>query len=96
MKLSQLLYFKTIAETGTLAKAAKKLGVTAPALSIALANLENELGVALFDRQCNRISLNAQGTAYLQRVNKIFEDLESAKTDIQNMSAVSENIEVSL
>ena len=86
MKLSQLLYFKTIAETGTLARAAKKLGVTAPALSIAISNLEKEIGVILFDRQCNRITLNEQGTAYLQRVNQILADLESAQTDIQNMS----------
>ena len=96
MKLSQLLYFKKIAETGTLAQAAKQLGVTAPALSIAISNLEKELGVVLFDRQANRITLNEQGQTYLQRINQILEDLESAKTDIQNMSAASENIEVTL
>lgn len=85
MKLSQLLYFKTVAETGKISLAAKKLFVTAPALSIAIANLEKELGVNLFDRGNNRIVLNEQGKAYLRHVNQILGDLNNAKEEIRNM-----------
>lgn len=85
MKLSQLLYFKTVAETGKISLAAKKLFVTAPALSIAIANLEKELGVKLFDRGNNRIVLNEQGKAYLRHVNQILGDLNNAKEEIRNM-----------
>ena len=86
MKMTQLLYFKTVAETGTMAKAAKKLFVTAPAVSIAISNLEKELGVSLFDRRPNRIELNEQGVAYLQYVNQIFADLDLAKEAVQGVT----------
>ena len=78
MKLSQLQYFKTVAETGKISLAAKKLYVSAPALSIAIANLESELGVKLFDRTNNQIKLNEQGKVYLGYVNKILADLSQA------------------
>ena len=84
MKLTQLQYFKTVAETGKISLAAKKLYVSAPALSIAIANLENELGVKLFDRTNNRIVLNEQGKVYLGYVNQILTDLNQANQVIQD------------
>lgn len=86
MKLTQLLYFKTVAEVGKISLAAKKLFVSAPALSIAIANLEKELGVQLFDRTNNRVVLNDQGRAYLRHVNKILNDLDQAKLELQSMT----------
>lgn len=86
MKLTQLQYFKTVAEMGKISLAAKKLYVSAPALSIAIANLEKELGVKLFDRGNNRIVLNEQGKAYLRHVNQILGDLSQAKEEIQGMN----------
>ena len=94
MKLSQLLYFKTVAEMGKISLAAKKLFVTAPALSIAIGNLERELGVQLFDRTNNSIVLNEQGRAYLQCVNQILEDLEQAKEKVRGMAPASDLISV--
>ena len=84
MKLSQLQYFKTVAETGKISLAAKKLYVSAPALSIAIANLESELGVKLFDRSNNQIRLNEQGKVYLGYVNKILADLSQANQLMQD------------
>ena len=86
MKLTQLLYFKTVAEMGKVSLAAKKLYVSPPALSIAISNLEKELGVALFDRSNNRVVLNEQGRAYLLHVNQILNDLDQAKLEVQRMS----------
>ena len=85
MKLTQLLYFKTVAEMGKISLAAKKLYISPPAMSIAIANLEKELGVKLFDRANNNIILNEQGKKYLQHVNQILDDLSLAQKDIQNM-----------
>ena len=84
MKLTQLQYFKAVAETGKISLAAKKLYVSAPALSIAIANLENELGVKLFDRTNNRIELNEQGKVYLSYVNQILSDLTQANQMMQD------------
>lgn len=86
MKLSQLIYFKTVAETGKISLAAKKLYVSAPALSIAIGNLEKELGVQLFERTVNRIVLNEQGKLYLTHVNKILEDITLAKQEVQDLN----------
>ena len=97
MQLSQLIYFKTVAETGKLSLASKKLSVTAPALSIAIRNLENELGTPLFDRDKNQIALNERGKAYLCYVNRVLADLDLAKEEVRNMSAQTlDDIEVAL
>ena len=91
MKMTQLLYFKTVAEDGRISVAARKLYVTAPAVSIAITNLEKELGVQLFDRIKNRLVLNEYGKAYLQYVNKVFSDLSLAKEAIQEMRTDNED-----
>ena len=85
MKMTQLLYFKTVAEDGRISVAAKKLFVTAPAVSIAITNLEKELGVQLFDRIKNRLILNEYGVAYLQYVNRVFDDLSQASKIVRGM-----------
>ena len=50
MNLKQALYLKTIAEEGGITAAARKLYVSQPSLSQMLRNMEDELGVTLFDR----------------------------------------------
>lgn len=84
MKLSQLKYFKTVAECGRISLAAKKLFISAPALSTAILSLENELGVTLFDRTSNQIVLNEQGRIFLRYVNQMFDCLECAERDLQS------------
>lgn len=92
MKYNQLYYFKTVAEMGKISLAAKKLYVSPPALSIAISNLEKDLGVRLFDRSNNKIVLNEQGRIYLQYVNQILNDLDHANEVIVNMTPESERI----
>ena len=92
MKFNQLYYFKTVAETGKISLAAKKLYVSPPALSIAISNLEKDLGVRLFDRSNNKIILNEQGRTYLQYVDQILKDLDNAKETVVNMTPESERI----
>ena len=83
VELQQLNYFKTVARTGKISQAAEELFVSAPALSTSISRLEKELGVQLFDRTNNRISLNAQGQILLKYVDQVFSDLESAKRELQ-------------
>ena len=63
----QLHYFKAVATICKIADAAESLFVSAPALSTSIARLEKELGVKLFDRAGNRITLNAQGKIFLRK-----------------------------
>lgn len=71
MEIYPLLYFKTIAETGNLTRAADSLMISPPALSSALKRLERDLGVPLFDRVGRNLVLNQYGEAYLPYVRKI-------------------------
>ncbi len=61
MEIRQLSYFKTIAETENMSLASKRLHVSQPFLSRTVRSLEEELGVALFDRKGRKISLNENG-----------------------------------
>lgn len=51
MELTQLNYFQTLARMEHMTRAARALYITQPSLSQAIARLEAELGVPLFDRQ---------------------------------------------
>ena len=71
MQIYPLLYFKTVAETGNLTRAAEQLRISPPALSNALKRLEQDLGITLFDRVGRNLVLNAYGEAYLPYAKKI-------------------------
>lgn len=83
MELQQLKYFKVVAGIGKISDAAETLFISAPALSTSISRLEKELGMKLFDRGSNRITLNAQGQIFLKHVNQIFANLENAKQELQ-------------
>lgn len=82
MELQQLKYFKTVANIGKISEAAESLFVSPPALSTSISRLEKELGMPLFDRTSNRITLNAQGEIFLKHVNQVFSSLDSAKEEL--------------
>lgn len=65
MTLQQLRYVITIAETGSLGKAAERLFVSQPSLSGALKDLEKELGMPLFTRTSKGMVLTAEGDRFL-------------------------------
>jgi DNA-binding transcriptional LysR family regulator len=67
--LRQLEIFIAVAETAQVTKASKKLFVTQSAVSMALAELENQLGGSLFDRHGRSLILNARGR-YLLPLSK--------------------------
>ncbi|MGZ7444175.1 LysR family transcriptional regulator [Paenibacillus sp. TH7-28] len=64
MELTQLEYFLTVARLQHMTQAAKALNLTQPALSHAIAKLENELGVPLFERNGRSLELNRYGKMF--------------------------------
>ncbi len=95
MELIQLKYFKTVAELGKISDAAQELFITAPALSTSIARLEKELGVKLFDRSNNKITLNQQGQIFLRCVNQIFSNIHNTKLELRQ-SIIQERKHISL
>ncbi len=67
-----LFYFKTIAEEGTVSKAAIKLRVGQPTLSAQLKQFEDTLGIQLFERHHKKLVLTEQGKVALDYAKIIF------------------------
>lgn len=65
MELRHVRTFVTVAELGTVSKAAERLHVAQPALSRQIANLEDEFGLKLFDRVGRRLVLTSEGEQLL-------------------------------
>lgn len=84
MELLQLKYFQTVAYTEHISKAAKQLNIAQPSLSLTIKRLENELGTTLFERKGRNIQLSSSGKILLKHVNRIFTEIEDAKTEIQS------------
>ncbi|MFW2828955.1 LysR family transcriptional regulator [Sphingomonas sp. ID0503] len=71
MDLKHLRYFVAMAEAGSLMKAAERMHVAQPALSVHLSNLEVELGVILVHRSNRGIELTEQGQLLYERAVKL-------------------------
>ena len=67
MDLREIRTFVAVASLGTVSRAAETLHITQPALSRQLANLEDELGLKLFDRAGRRLLLTSEGAQLLQQ-----------------------------
>ena len=76
MQLQQLIYFVTVAEQGSINKAAEKLFITQPNLSKAISNLENELKVRVFNRTNKGVALTDGGKKLYQYARTILNQME--------------------
>ena len=90
MELTLLYYFKTVAEIENITKAAETLYISQPALSKAIAKLEKNLDVTLFERRKGRISLSAMGKVYYDYVSSAFQVLEQGEKKLAEIKKQSE------
>jgi LysR family transcriptional regulator, cyn operon transcriptional activator len=79
MELRHLRYFVTVADAGSVSRAAIQLRVTQPALSRQIRDLETELGLPLFDRVGRRLQLTAAGDNLLLRTRDILRAADSLR-----------------
>lgn len=79
MELTHLKYFQAVAQSGSLTRAARILGVSQPTLTVAMRNLEEGLHTTLLLREHNGVSLTATGKELLSHVSDIFARLERAE-----------------
>jgi DNA-binding transcriptional LysR family regulator len=84
MELRHLRYFVAAAEHLNFSQAARALGIAQPPLSIQIRKLEEELGIALFDRASRRISLTAAGQIFLTDAKNILSKADFAVQRIQD------------
>jgi len=84
--LAGIEFFATTVESGSFAAAARRLGVTASAVSRRVAQLEHELGVPLLARTTRSLSLTNDGRAFHERCMRILEELRDARDAIAHAS----------
>ena len=79
MDLRRLKTFVAVAELGTVSKAAVHLRIGQPALSRQIADLQQELGLRLFDRVGRGLVLTAQGEQLLVDCRRVLTDLNRVR-----------------
>src|SRR5215813_14752517 len=83
LRLQDLHVFFAVAKLGSMAKAAQQLGVTQPAVSKVIADLEHVLDVRLLDRGRRGVEPTMYGRALLKRGNAAFDELKQGVLDIE-------------
>jgi aminoethylphosphonate catabolism LysR family transcriptional regulator len=80
---SQLRAFEAVTRTGSFTKAAERLRVSVPAVSLQIRQLERDHGVRLFDRVGRRVRLTPAGEALRQYAERIFTLVHDAERALQ-------------
>ena len=87
--------FVAVVEGGSLTAAARQLGRSLQAVSRALAQLEQEIGVALIRRTTRRLQLTDAGSGFYRRIKAILADLSAARTEAaEHASAVTGSLRI--
>lgn len=87
MELYQLKSFVAVAEEGTLARAAMRLFSSQPSISSHIKALEDELGIALFDRTSRGMQITPDGEALLTRAYAILKETKELNNLARNLQS---------
>jgi len=86
MTLHQLRIFLTVAQSSTLTRASKQLGLAQPSLSKQLAGLEESVGTRLFDRGHNRLVLTDAGRVLLRHAQNVLREIDEAEAELREFA----------
>jgi DNA-binding transcriptional LysR family regulator len=89
---SELEFFVRLVKHGTLAALARDMGVTPPAVSARLAQLEKRLGVRLLNRTTRRLSTTHEGELYLARGARLLDELQDLESSIASSRAIPKGL----
>jgi DNA-binding transcriptional LysR family regulator len=85
----ELRWFVAVAEREHVTAAAAELHVSQPALSRALARVQADVGVPLFDRDGRRLRLNRYGRAYLEHARRALGQLDAGRDELAEATGAS-------
>lgn len=84
--LKQLQAFVEVAQQGSFTRAAKRLLVSQPALTVTVRELERDLGVRLFDRTTRKVQLTQEGAGFLPTAERLLADVRAAVEDVREVA----------
>src|SRR5260370_27953432 len=84
--IHQLVCFDAVVTEGSFQAAADKLGRAQPSVSLAVKNLEGQLGLSLLDRSGYRVSLTEAGRSFHERARVFLHELRALKTHATQLS----------
>ncbi len=87
MEIDSLRIFVEVARHGSFASVARERVTDPSTISRAVAQLEDELGVRLFQRSTRRVTLTEAGNRYLARMTGIVDELDQARDEARSGSA---------
>ena len=90
MELRQLRYFLVLAEELHFSRAAQRLSISQPPLSVAIRQLEEELGAQLFERTSKEVRLTAAGKHLRVQAQDIMEQAQRVR---QDMRAIADGVQ---
>ncbi|MBN1140652.1 MAG: LysR family transcriptional regulator [Deltaproteobacteria bacterium] len=90
MDLRRLRFFTAVAETENFTRAAERLHIAQPALSVAIRQLEEEIGLSLFSREGKKTLLTAEGKVFLEHARRILAAVRTAETQMGELRGLDQ------
>ncbi|WP_180007617.1 MULTISPECIES: LysR family transcriptional regulator [unclassified Acinetobacter] len=91
MELRHLRYFVTVAKEQSFTKAAEKLFTAQPSLSQQIKDLEQEVGVQLFERSARKVLLTDEGQAFLKYAEQAIQNAKQAVAAARHVAQAKNN-----
>ena len=84
MELRQLEYFQMASRLRNITRAAQRLRVSQPNITVAIKKLEAELDIQLFDRSQKHLTLTPEGAVFLKRIEVALRNLDDAILEVND------------
>lgn len=92
MNLTKLRYVVSVDRQGSISAAARALNVTQSAVTKAVADVEQEVGAALFDRHARGVAATAEGRQFVDRAARILADVDQLTADVNAARQTREQV----
>ena len=92
MDFKQITYIIKVAECRNITKAARELYISQPSLSQLISKAEEELGIRIFDRNTNPLTLTYAGKRYIEEAKKIIDINENIKKELQDIAGCQKGL----
>ena len=88
MELRQLEYFQMASKLQNITRAAERLNVSQPNITVAIKKLEAELGIQLFDRSQKQLVLTPEGRVFLNRIELALRNIQDAILEVNDYKSL--------